>query len=98
MKPEKVDWEELFDHLAADFDETRSAAAKSIKRLQHLVDAMVTCKPESRALAPEQLSVKQLVNDLKTVERHIKREVNRLAADESAKRPISDDQQHGQAD
>jgi hypothetical protein len=75
---ESVDWNGLMDHLIAEFESVRACAIKDIDRLRKVVDAIVACCPLSYPIKAEAFDVKQMVNDLKTVERYIKREVERI--------------------
>lgn len=78
---ESVDWDELHGRLVEEFRDHREKAATHIDRMRKVVDVVVTC-PKSQSLNPEDFAVNQLINELKTVERYIKREIQRTAQKE----------------
>lgn len=78
----RVDWGVVHDNLLDDFREARDEASARITRMRKLIDALIACRPPTRGIKPEDFEVKDLVNELKTLERYIKREAERLARKE----------------
>lgn len=73
-----IDYDELYRALVDEFETSRSNAEKSVQRLRQVTDAVVTCCKEQLAKSEaETFDVRKLVNNLKTVERYIQKEVKR---------------------
>lgn len=84
MTDSAIDYDELYQALVDEFQMSRSNVEKSVQRLRQVTDAVVTCCKEQLAKSKaETFDVRKLVNNLKTVERYIQKEVKRVRGSDS---------------